>query len=151
MRISLLRKLEFDKQNRASFDAFGPNTAQQFQGHKPDKITKEVIDLVEILFPKPRTLAKFSAVTHEQANETCRYFIDVNLNDFGPYQDALWTDHPFLYHSQLASSLNHKLISPKQVIEMVLDAFHERELNLASVEGFIRQVLGWREFIRGIY
>ena len=143
----------FDKQNRASFDAFGPKTTQQFQGHKPDKVTKEVIDLVELLFPEnPGNLTEFAyAVNHNQALETCRYFIDINLNEFGPYQDALWTDHPFLYHSQLASSLNLKLISPKQVIEMVLDAFHERDLNLASVEGFIRQILGWREFIRGIY
>lgn len=63
----------------------------------------------------------------------------------------MWTDEPFLYHSRLSLPLNLKLISPRECIEAAIKAYEDGKANLASVEGFVRQILGWREFIRGIY
>jgi deoxyribodipyrimidine photolyase-related protein len=63
----------------------------------------------------------------------------------------LWTDEPFLYHSLLSSCLNTKLLDPEKVIQAAEKAFREQQAGLASVEGFIRQILGWREYVRGIY
>ena len=63
----------------------------------------------------------------------------------------MWADTPFGWHALLSSSLNIKLISPREVIDAVLAAYRARQLPLAAVEGFVRQVLGWREFIRGVY
>ena len=63
----------------------------------------------------------------------------------------MWEDQPYLYHSRLSAALNLKLLSPREVIERVLLEFHEQQLPIPSVEGFARQILGWREYIRGIY
>ncbi|MEM6997550.1 MAG: cryptochrome/photolyase family protein [Patescibacteria group bacterium] len=78
-------------------------------------------------------------------------FILERLDRFGTYQDAVEPDKPFMYHSVISPMLNIGLLSPKQVIDAVIDAYEKRSLRLESVEGFLRQVLGWREFVRGIY
>ena len=77
--------------------------------------------------------------------------IDNRLPQFGPHEDAMWTNLDFGWHSLLSSSLNLKLLNPLEVVLAAEAAYKKHDLDLASVEGFIRQILGWREFMRGVY
>jgi deoxyribodipyrimidine photolyase-related protein len=100
----------------------------------------------------PGDLSHFNwPVTREQALVALDNFITHRLPAFGTYQDAMWTGMPFGWHALLSSSLNLKLLSPLEVIVAAEKAYRERDLDLPSVEGFIRQILGWREFMRGVY
>ena len=119
----------------------------------PDRVTQDVIALVRARFGQhPGTLTHFAwPVTREDALIALQHFIDHRLEHFGTWQDAMWTTLPFGWHALVASSLNLHLLSPREVVAAAEQAYHARQLPLASVEGFIRQVLGWREFIRGVY
>jgi len=143
----------FDKENRGSFGKSGPDGPGQSPAHKPDEVTQEVIDLVKKRFAKhPGSLERFVwPVTRAEARRDLKKFIEQRLPDFGKYQDAMWTDEPWLYHSLISSSLNLKLLNPREVIEAAEAAYHEGRAPIAAVEGFIRQILGWREYVRGIY
>jgi len=89
--------------------------------------------------------------THEQADNWLKVFFNERFNDFGPYEDALVENKHFLLHSVLSSSLNLGLLTPKDVINKALVFANDNNIQLNSLEGFIRQIIGWREFIRGIY
>jgi deoxyribodipyrimidine photolyase-related protein len=91
--------------------------------------------------------------TRKEALKTLAYFCDHLLPSFGSYQDAMHTDHPFLFHSRLSFSLNVKHISPLEVAQAAIAAYQKKKgaITLAQVEGFVRQIVGWREFMRGIY
>ncbi|RYZ88156.1 MAG: cryptochrome/photolyase family protein, partial [Moraxellaceae bacterium] len=90
-------------------------------------------------------------VTREQSLTLLNHFIKHQLPLFGEYQDAMWTNEPWLYHSHLSAALNLKLLHPSEVIEQAEAAYQQGHAPLNAVEGFIRQILGWREFVRGIY
>ncbi len=95
-------------------------------------------------------------INREQALELLKHFCSTCLEKFGRFQDAMTTatDHAWtLYHSRLSFALNVKLLHPMEVIQAALNRFETRsaEIGIAQVEGFVRQVLGWREFIRGVY
>lgn len=91
-------------------------------------------------------------INREEALTVLNDFVHRLLYNFGVYQDAMHQDYWSLYHSRLSFALNVKLLHPKEVIEAVEDAYYEQdEVDIAQVEGFIRQILGWREFMRGIY
>jgi len=81
------------------------------------------------------------------------HFCQHLLPCFGAYQDAMHHQEPFLFHSRLSFALNSKMLSPREVVERVAREYHERpgEIQLAQAEGFIRQILGWREYMRGVY
>ncbi|MDP3886721.1 cryptochrome/photolyase family protein [Hydrogenophaga sp.] len=143
----------FDADNRKSYPKAGPGWIPEPAHFAPDATTREVIALVQARFPDhPGQLEHFGwPVTPEQAQQALQHFVDERLECFGSYQDAMWTDTPFGWHSLLSVALNLHLIDPRDVIRAAEAAHHERGLPLASVEGFIRQILGWREFIRGVY
>lgn len=90
-------------------------------------------------------------VTHQEAKEALDFFIETNLAQFGPYQDAFSPEAPFLFHSNLSSALNTGLLLPGAVVQRVLTAFNEGKVSIESTEGFVRQVIGWREFMRAVY
>ena len=90
-------------------------------------------------------------VTHQEAQEALHYFVQHNLEFFGPYQDAFSTDAPYVFHSNLSTALNSGLLSPKQVIDEVLLCYQQGKVSIESAEGFLRQVIGWREFVRAVY
>jgi deoxyribodipyrimidine photolyase-related protein len=92
-------------------------------------------------------------INREQSLQLFDVFLNTFLPDFGDYQDALSEEHWSLFHSRISFALNTKLISPKEVIDRVEDLYRNNSdvVPLSSVEGFIRQILGWREFMRGIY
>jgi deoxyribodipyrimidine photolyase-related protein len=119
----------------------------------PDGITREVIALVEKRFAEhPGRLAEFDwPVTPEDAQRALDDFIEHRLADFGRYQDAMWTNEPWLYHSRLSAALNLKLLDPRAVVAAAEQAWRDGRVPLASAEGFIRQILGWREYVRGVY
>jgi deoxyribodipyrimidine photolyase-related protein len=143
----------FDADNRKTFGKAGPQGVPTPLVYKNDAITKQVIAVVQERFKDhPGHLEKFNwPVTREQALVALNNFMDHRLAQFGPHQDAMWTNLEFGWHSLISSSLNLKLLNPLEVIQAAEKAYHERGLDLASVEGFIRQILGWREFMRGVY
>ncbi|MGV2481749.1 UNVERIFIED_CONTAM: cryptochrome/photolyase family protein, partial [Salmonella enterica subsp. enterica serovar Weltevreden] len=77
--------------------------------------------------------------------------VEHRLELCGHRQDAMWTGQPWLWHARLSAAMNLKLLSPREVVAAAVAAWRERGLPLQSVEGFVRQVIGWREFIRGMY
>ena len=93
------------------------------------------------------------AITRGEALEWLDGFCKHQLEYFGTYQDAMHEGEPFLFHSRLSFALNVKLISPAEVIQAAIEEYRSRPhaIAIAQVEGFIRQIAGWREFIRGIY
>jgi len=143
----------FDKDNRRSFGKDGPKDVPVHRASKPDEITSEVIEWVGTHFADhPGSLDRFLwPVTRKQAKRSLKRFIAEILPQFGDHQDALWTDEPFLFHSLISSSLNLKLLNPREVIEAAEKAYRDGHAPIAAVEGFIRQILGWREYVRGVY
>ena len=90
-------------------------------------------------------------VTHAQAKDALAFFIAQGLEKFGPYQDAFTTQAPYVYHSNFSTAINVGLLSPQKVIAAVEAAYHQGKVTIESAEGFIRQVLGWREYMRAVY
>jgi deoxyribodipyrimidine photolyase-related protein len=121
--------------------------------HKKSEIVQDVLKLVAHNFPEHfGTLEPFQfAVTREQAMIELRDFIDRLLPSFGDYQDAMVAGEPYLYHSLISSYLNAGLLLPLEICQMAEAAYLNAKAPLNAVEGFIRQILGWREYIRGIY
>jgi deoxyribodipyrimidine photolyase-related protein len=143
----------FDQDNRKPYPKKGPGLIDEPVLFEPDAITQEVIAFVQKTYPKhPGSFEAFRWPVHrEQALEALNYFVEYRLRNFGVYQDAMWTDTPYGWHSILSSSLNLKLLNPREVITAVLVAWKKYALDLSTVEGFVRQILGWREFVRGMY
>ncbi len=143
----------FDKENRAGFGKAGPGAIPPRRGFSPDPITRAVLEEVGARFPAhPGSLARFDwPVTRADALAALADFVAHRLERFGRYQDAMWTGIPFGWHAQLSAALNLKLLDPREVIDAAVREYRRRGLPIASVEGFVRQVLGWREFIRGVY
>ncbi|MBR9791268.1 MAG: cryptochrome/photolyase family protein [Gammaproteobacteria bacterium] len=119
----------------------------------PDDITSEVIELVEAEFADHMGDAKdFSyAVTRDEALKVLDQFIDQRFNQFGDYQDAMREGNVWLFHSHLSFYLNCGLLLPMEVMKAAEQAYFDGEAPLNAVEGFIRQILGWREYVRGFY
>ena len=146
-------KWNFDKDNRGVFGKKGPPKIKQPRSFQPDQVTQEVIKLVEQRFPKsPGRLENFDyPVSRQQALAALRDFVKYRLEHFGTYQDAMAADHPYLYHSRLSCVLNLHLLDPRKVIDDAIQAYRDKKAPINSVEGFVRQILGWREFVRGVY
>ena len=119
----------------------------------PDDITNEVLHLVENRFGAHfGSLRPFEfAVTHEQAAHVLDRFIAERLPLFGIYQDAMVEGEAFMFHAHIGLYLNCGLLSPQQAIIAAENAYHAGAAPLNATEGFIRQILGWREFVRGLY
>jgi deoxyribodipyrimidine photolyase-related protein len=143
----------FDADNREAFGAAGPGAVPPRTSFEPDAVTREVIALVNTRFAShPGQLGNFAwPVTRAQALRALQAFIKERLPLFGRYQDAMWPGDPWLYHAHLSAALNLKLLNPREVVAAAEAAYHAGHAPLASVEGFIRQLLGWREYVRGIY
>lgn len=148
----------YDAENRKAFGQKGPQHLPAAPVSDVDDVTREVMSAVMQYFPDhPGELTTFIwPVTRSAALRFLQDFIAHKLSGFGEHQDAMWQfkeadSPPYFWHSLLSSALNLKLLNPREVIAAAIDAYHQRHLPLASVEGFVRQILGWREFIRGVY
>ena len=141
----------FDKDNRkpATRDLLMPRPAS----FAPDDISREVIDLVASrLADHPGRLDRFAfAVTREQALAAQARFLDEALPGFGDNQDAMLVGEPFLWHAHLSPYINNGLLDPIALAHDVEARYRAGKVPLNAAEGFIRQVIGWREYVRGIY
>jgi deoxyribodipyrimidine photolyase-related protein len=140
----------FDSKNRKSFGRRKPDIPAQ-TGFGPDAITQAVVGMVAKRFPdSPGKLDAFRfPVTRSQALHQLHDFVGEKLPFFGEYQDAMLGGEWLLYHSHLSGPLNLHLLNPREVIAAALENPASAPLN--SLEGFVRQIIGWREFVRGIY
>lgn len=120
---------------------------------EPDHITREVMELVAAEFEGHfGELNSFAwPVTRQEALGALAHFTDDCLAGFGDYQDAMKNGEDFLFHALISPCLNLGLLEAREVCEAVVIAHHEGQAPLGATEGFLRQVLGWREFVRGLY
>ena len=148
-------KWSFDEDNRQRFPKNQPVPALA-NGRTDDeeKYWSEAVDYVERHFPSAQGEAQGDfhyAVSHDGAQRWLQAFLKDRLHGFGTFEDALVAKEPLLHHSLLSVYLNNGLLLPKDVLEAVLQEYQQRDLPLNDIEGFVRQLLGWREFIRGLY
>ena len=144
-------KWNYDADNRQGWRGQTDIPERPAQGL--DAVTREVIDEVAAAFPtNPGDLSTFRwAVTAEDAEKELVWFCEHALPHFGSYQDALAEASPWLFHGLISMYLNCGLLEPLPVCERVEAAYRRGHCSLAAAEGFIRQVLGWREYVRGLY
>lgn len=141
----------FDTENRLALPSkILPPDAPRI---RPSEITKQVIALTEKKFSKHPGDAKnfWLPVDRKGAFEWLENFLEERFAFFGPYEDAIPEHSDFVFHSVLTPFLNTGLITPQEVVDSTLAYAKKNKISIASTEGFIRQVIGWREFIRGIY
>lgn len=144
-------KWNFDAENRKP-PAEGLKGPKRIS-HRKDATTNSVLAMVEERFAGHMgSLDSFHfAVNAVQAEKELQRFIDEILPNFGDYQDAMVKGEPYLYHSLISSYINAGLLMPLDVIRRAEAAWYEGRAPINAVEGFIRQILGWREYVRGIY
>lgn len=143
----------FDKSNRKKWnikDAIPPIQSAQ----------KDVSDLVQLIRDqKVKTIGNINAenfhwpTNYQESKAILNYFCDKLLIHFGDYQDAMHTEQRFLFHSRLSFAMNSKMLHPLEVVNTVIDYWqkHSDKIDISQVEGFVRQIIGWREYMRGIY
>jgi len=143
-------KWSFDNENRKklpkdielpSFEVFGNNTFVDDSKVWVEKYFPDNPGGTDFIWP----------TSHAEAEAWLQDFVAHRLDNFGPYEDAIDGTAPWVFHSVLTPSLNIGLLSPQQVVSAALERHHKKPVPLASIEGFIRQVLGWREYMRGLY
>lgn len=146
-------KWNFDKQNRKSLP-------QDHQVIDPKTYSKEVTEITEMINDQGvKTFGRIDPdnfiwpITRREGLSMLRFFIDECLVNFGDFQDAMRQDEWSVYHSRISFLMNSKILSPMEVIQRVEEAWKEdkNKYPISAVEGFIRQILGWREYMRGIY
>ena len=144
-------KLSFDAENRKPYR--GEVAVPPRPTFAPDAITREVMELIEQRHPDHfGKLDGFDLpVTRHDAEAAWAFALEHLLPHFGPWEDAMSTAHPDLFHSMTSPTINLTLLRPRDVVEQVAEAFAAGHIPLASAEGFIRQLLGWREFMRHIH
>ena len=144
-------KWNFDHQNRkpAQDDLFREGPPR----FRPDDTVEEVLDLVEARFSDNfGTLRPFRFATDAgEAERALEHFLKCALPSFGDYQDAMLSGDPFLYHAVISPYLNVGLLDPLEVCRRAEAEYRAGRAPINAVEGFIRQILGWREYVRGIY
>ncbi len=146
----------FDKENRKKLPrsiTIPPIHSPHQPGSPESNAIEEARAYVDAHFPdNPGSVETFRyPITHSQAVAWLEQFFAERFDQFGPYEDTFAPDEPFLFHSVISSSLNIGLLTPEQVISMALEWSAHNDLPIASVEGFIRQIIGWREYMRLLY
>lgn len=147
----------FDRENRQP--PKGKLTLPEALWFEPDAITREVINHVKQVKELQESRRDWQVepfrwgATRQQALQVLQFFIQTRLAQFGPYQDAMITGQQTLWHALLSPYLNLGLLQPLEVLQAVEQAYQEQpeQFQLSSIEGFVRQILGWREYMHGIY
>jgi len=145
-------KWNFDSENRKGIDT-------NLQIPKELDFKTDVTEVYnDILDSKIKTLGIINAeefpwpTNRNEGLQILQYFCDHLLSRFGTYQDAMAVGKPYLFHSRLSFALNSKLIHPGEVIDTAISTYYKDDtISFSQIEGFVRQILGWREYMRGIY
>ena len=146
-------KWNYDAQNRKPWNGQPPIPHER--GFRKDLSTLET----EIREAGVETIGQVDAsqfgwpTSRQDSLAVLRHFCDVLLPHFGDYQDAMHSEHNYLFHSRLSFALNSKMLTPREVVDKVEETYHNNReaVHISQAEGFIRQILGWREYIRGVY
>jgi len=146
-------KWNYDKSNRNKWK--GEHNIPHYKYFKND-VSEVVSDIDEAGI---ETIGKFETktfpypITRKQALDQLKYFCEELLVHFGDYQDAMHTEQDYLFHSRISFAMNLKIVSPKDVVNTVLNYYHKHgnNIDISQVEGFVRQIIGWREYMRGMY
>lgn len=146
----------FDPENRETFASWqkaGRPYGKSPLHEEPDDLTRDVIALVKREFTDhPGNAADmWLPVDRKAARKWLRRFIAERLPQFGVYEDMMAEGQPFLLHSVLTPMLNLGLLTPRECVEAAITSYEDKKAPLNSVEGFVRQIIGWREFINGVY
>ena len=145
-------KWSFDADNRKKYP--GNKQAPVIEYPSADGHFQEAVEYVNKHFPdNPGSLHSYPiySANFHAARQWLRQFLQNRFQEFGPYEDAIVAEENILHHSVLSPLLNTGLITPREVLDTTLRFAEDNEIPLNSLEGFIRQIMGWREFIRGIY
>jgi deoxyribodipyrimidine photolyase-related protein len=144
-------KWSYDEENRKNLPR--GHVAPYVSFPPQDAITKEVIDMVGRAFPDHiGDAADFGLpVNHEEAADFLQAFLEERIDRFGEYEDAISSNQIILYHSLISPLINIGLLTPRQIVDATLARHVQRPIPLNSLEGFLRQIIGWREFVRGIH
>lgn len=145
-------KWSFDAENRLKYPA--KKTPPKINFPQPNEYVTEAIEYVEKNFTKNygQTDKLFNyPVTFSECKNWLNQFLKRRFEEFGPYEDAIVADEHILNHSLLSPLLNSGLLSPEYVVQTTVKFAQKNDIPINSLEGFIRQIIGWREFIRGIY
>ncbi len=146
----------YDHDNRQTFSAWkseAGSTPLETLREKPDELTREVMDEVERYFPEAPGSANgfWLPVTRDGARRWLARFVSERLENFGNFQDVMVAGERTLFHSVISPMLNVGLLLPMECVDAALGAYREDGAPLAATEGFVRQIIGWREFINGVY
>jgi len=146
-------KWNFDVENRKSYDGKVPVPAPIREQHNLSVIYEMLSEMEVETFGRVDAKKYAWPISRKEALSWLDAFIDTFLPHFGTYEDAMETDHPALFHSRLSLALNTKMLQPLEVVKKVEQAWQENsdQISISQVEGFIRQIIGWREFMRGVY
>lgn len=141
----------FDTENRSRWPGDPPEPPDARPRHGLSDLWSEIEAADVQSLGDPCAAALPWPLDRAEALAQLEAFVAQGLPHFGPYQDALSDRHDRLFHSLLSFALNVKMLHPREVIAVAEAAWHAGQAPLASVEGFIRQILGWREYVRGVY
>ncbi len=141
----------YDKENRQYWQQNPAAPADSRPTHDHSAIWAAIKSFDIVTMGKPNETTFRWPLNREESLQILDDFIENKLVYFGAYQDAMHTEEFRLFHSFISFSLNTKMLSPAEVITKAEQAYIEKAYPLAAVEGFIRQILGWREFVRGFY
>jgi deoxyribodipyrimidine photolyase-related protein len=146
-------KWNFDHDNRNNYDGKTPIPSIGMQTYNHSAIWDEIQHAGIKTFGKPVAENFFWPLNREAALQLLEEFVEKALPFFGRYQDAMFTDSPWLFHSRLSFAMNTKMLHPLEVINRAMKQWKQYadKIDLAQIEGFIRQIIGWREYMRGVY
>jgi deoxyribodipyrimidine photolyase-related protein len=150
----LFEKWNFDAQNRKAYNGKVP-LPPLFSYQNKTKICEQI--LTEIQKAGLSTLGKIDpahfewTINRTESLALLDHFLHHSLPHFGTFQDAMHTQSRLLFHAKISFALNTKLLHPLEVIEKAVEVWKEKQFNYAQIEGFVRQILGWREYMRGVY
>lgn len=144
-------KWSFDEDNRQKLPK--DISIPELPSANVNQHTEAVMNLVNELFPDHpgHTDNFYWATTRESALKLADQFFEERFNNFGPYEDAIDSEEVHIFHSVLSPYINMGLLTPEELLDKALDAAQEHNIHYPSVEGYVRQIIGWREFMRGMY